>query len=322
MRAIEILNPGADSRLIISEQPVPIPKAHQLLVRVEATALNRADLLQRRGKYAPPKEASPIPGLELAGTVEAIGDQVTDFKPGDRVYGLVAGGAYADYCLVEDCLAHPLPEHWSFTQAAAIPEALTTVYGTLFALGQLKEDETLLIHAAGSGISTLAIQMAKRVGANVISTIGREEKREAALALGVDSLLLYKDPEWSKEIAPESVNLIVDFLGGDYFPVHLQLLAPQGRLVQMGAMAGNQVSFNLADLYRKRLTLHGFVLRSQSIQEKARLWKGAHAHWFEALSQDQISMPIAQIFAFEDIEKAHEMMLNSQHFGKIVIRVC
>lgn len=321
MRYVHIKNPGSNSRLVIDNTPMPTYKDCQILVRVKATALNRADLMQRYGKYPPPAGESEIPGLELAGDVVAVGTNVTQFKPGDRVYGLVGSGAFAEYCAVDASLAHHIPENWDYTQAAALPESLVTVHATLFVLGALKAGQTLLIHGAGSGIASLGIQMAKKIGATVITTVGSASKIEKAQQLGADQVINYQKQDFEDLIAENSVDLVLDFIGGDYFNRHLHLLKLGGKLIQISCLNGSSVECNLALLMRKRLQITGFVLRSQSIEEKACLWKLAHQSWFDLLSQKQINPIIDSEYKLEQIEEAQEHMQTSAHFGKIIIHV-
>ncbi|MBI2785719.1 MAG: NAD(P)H-quinone oxidoreductase [Legionella longbeachae] len=321
MRYVHIENPGSHSRLIIQNGPNPQYSKSQILVRVRATALNRADLMQRYGKYPPPPGETNILGLEVAGDVVEVGEKVSQFKRGDRVYGLVGSGAYAELCPVEASLAQLIPENWDYTHAAILPEALTTVYATLFDLGALKSGQTLLIHGAGSGISSLAIQMAKQTNATVITTVGAEEKIEKALKLGADQVINYRKQDFEDLIEDHSVNLIVDFIGGDYFNKHLHLLKPQSKLIQISCLKGSTVECNLALIMRKRLEIIGFILRSQSIAEKTKLWDEAHTMWIKHLEKKQLLPIIDSEFDLEQIEEAHQYMQKGTHFGKIVIRV-
>ncbi|BCA95736.1 quinone oxidoreductase [Legionella antarctica] len=321
MRYIHIENPGPNNQLIISEGPKPKYSDSQILVQVRATALNRADLMQRSGKYPPPSGESDIPGLEVAGDVVAVGKKVSQFKPGDRVYGLVGSGGYAEYCPVNETLAHLIPQSWDYTLAAALPEALTTVYATLFDLGALKPGQILLIHGAGSGIASLAIQMAKLTQAKVITTVGDNRKIEKALALGADQVINYKESDFEDLVEEQSINLILDFIGGDYFNKHLHLLKSQGKLIQIACLKGSTVECNLALIMRKRLQIIGFVLRPQSIEDKTRLWDLAHKDWFNALSQGNLAPALDSEFKFEKMEQAHQYMHSSEHFGKIVVHI-
>ncbi|WP_028388809.1 NAD(P)H-quinone oxidoreductase [Legionella fairfieldensis] len=321
MRCVLIDNPGQQSRLVFSERPTPICGQKQLLIRVKATALNRADLMQRQGKYPPPPGESDIPGMEVAGEVVAVGSQVKRFQVGDRIYGLVASGAYAEYCCIHQDLAAPIPDNWDFTYAVAIPEALMTAHATLFSLGRLKAKQTLLIHAAGSGISSLAIQMASYKAAKVITTASSAEKITKAKKLGASLIINYKEEDFVTIIEEQSVDLVVDFIGGNYFDNHLKLLKPQGKLIQIACMQGHLAECNLATIMKKRLQIIGFVLRPQTIAEKSKLWHSAQQLWSAALVEQSIIPVIDSEFKFEELEKAHTYMQNNAHFGKIVIRI-
>lgn len=319
MRCVHIEHPGPQSHLILTERPRPNYSASQILVQVQATALNRADLMQRSGKYPPPPGESDIPGLEVAGTVVEVGSEVKQFKIGDKVYGLVGSGAYAEFCPVEASLAALIPQGWDFNRAAALPEGLATVYATLFDLGSLKAGQTVLIHGAGSGIASLAIQMAKLSHAHVITTVGAQHKINKALSLGADEVIAYKEHDFEDLIEEQSVDLIIDFIGGDYFNKHLHLLKTQGKIIQIACIKGSTVECNLAILMRKRLQLIGFVLRPQTIAEKSRLWKLAQEQWSPYLASKQLTPIVDREFTLEEIELAHQYMQSSEHFGKIVI---
>lgn len=321
MRYVHIENPGAHSRLVIENCSMPKYSNSQIMVQVRATALNRADIMQRYGKYPPPAGESDILGLEIAGDVVEVGSHVTQFKPGDRVYGLVGSGAYAEFCPVEASLTQFIPDNWDYYLAAALPEALTTVFATLFDLGKLKSGQTLLIHGAGSGIGSLAIQMAKLINVNVITTVGTDDKIQKALQLGADQVINYRLHDFEDLIEDQSVDLIVDFIGGDYFNKHLHLLKSKSKLVQIACLKGSTVECNLALIMRKRLQIIGFVLRSQSIEEKAKLWQGAHNMWLESLQAKQLLPIIDSEFKLEQIEEAQQYMQTGAHFGKIVIHI-
>lgn len=321
MRCLLIDNPGPQSRLLLTQQEIPNCHKEQVLVQVKATALNRADLMQRQGKYAPPAGESEIPGLEVAGEIVAIGKDVSRFKIGDKVYGLVGGGGYAEYCCVHQNLAERIPDGWDYAHAAALPEALITAHATVFLIGRLKQNQTLLIHAASSGVSCLAIQMASHLGAKVISTTSDQLKMEKAKQLGATMLINYKIDDFETLLGEQSINLVVDYIGGSYFPKHLRLLKLQGRLVQIATMQGHLVDCDLAKIMRKRLQINGFVLRAQTTSEKAALWKSAHHKWSTALLNKHVMPVIDSEFKFEDIEQAHARMQSNEHFGKIVVQV-
>ncbi|PWY56204.1 quinone oxidoreductase [Legionella qingyii] len=321
MRYVHIENPGPHNRLIIENGPKPECSKSQILVHVKATALNRADIMQRYGKYPPPPGETEVLGLEVAGEVVAVGTNVTQFKLGDKVYGLVGSGAYAEYCPVEASLAQHIPDTWNYTLAAALPESLTTVYATLFDLGKLKSGQTLLIHGAGSGISSLAIQMAKLSHAHVITTVGSDDKVAKASKLGADQVINYRKQDFEDLIEDHSVDLIVDFVGGDYFDKHLHLLKPKSKLIQIACLKGSRVECNLALIMRKRLQIIGFVLRSQSLEEKIKLWDEVHKTWIEDLRAKKLTPIIDSEFKLEQIEGAHQHMQSGAHFGKIVVHV-
>jgi NADPH2:quinone reductase len=320
MRCILVNNPGPESRLIISEEKIPSYQKEDLLIQVKATAVNRADLLQREGKYPPPSGESLIPGLEVAGEVVAMGSNVKRFKIGDRVYGLVGSGGYAEYCCVNQHLAALIPQSWSFAYAAALPEALVTAHATIFTIGKLKPKETLLIHAAGSGITSIALQMAKIHAANIISTASSDDKMNKAKLSGAQ-LINYKENDFEEILGECCVDVIVDFIGKDYFPKHLRLLKTQGRLIQIACMQGPLVELNLLLLLQKRLQVSGFVLRSQSLSEKSLLWQSMQKKWGEALLSNHIVPIIDSEFSLKDIELAHARMRSREHFGKIVIHI-
>lgn len=319
MRCVLIDNPGPQNRLLIVEQEKPSCSPEQLLVRVKAAGVNRADLLQRRGKYPPPAGESTIPGLEIAGVVEAVGSAVNQFQPGDHVYGLVAGGAYADYCCVHQNLAALIPDGLSFSTAAALPEALTTAHVCVFLIGQLKPGQIFLIHAVGSGIASMAIQMARYQGASVITTASSQEKITKASSLGATQIINYKTEDFAALLGEQSIDLIVDFIGGDYFAKHLKLLKPQGKLVQIACMQGAQVNCDLVALMQKRLNIYGFVLRTQSLEEKTAIWQSMQQRWAQALNNKDIVPIIDSEFDLNDIEAAFARMQDNQHFGKIII---
>ena len=321
MRCVIINNPGPNSKMVVSNHPIPDFNEEQLLIRVKATALNRADLMQRQGKYPPPAGESDIPGLEVAGDVVARGKKVRDFKIGDRIYGLVGSGGYANYCLVHQDLAAAIPKAWDYMTAAAIPEALVTANSTLFLSGQLQAEQKLLIHAAGSGIASMAIQMAILAGASVVTTASTDEKILKARNLGADVVINYKKDDFSSIIPEQSLDLIIDFIGGAYFSKHLQLLKSKGVLIQIASLAGHRAEIDLAQLMRKRLRVEGFVLRSQSLAEKSFLWKSAQERWSDALLNQQLRPIIGAKFNLNNIEEAHQYMIKGAHFGKIVVHV-
>ena len=267
MRAITFATPGGPEVLRLTTVPDLVPTPEQVLVRVRATALNRADTMQRTGNYPPPAGESDILGLELAGEVEAVGAAVKGIAPGDRVFGLVGSGGYAEKAVIDARMAIPMPAGWSFAQAAAVPEVFFTAQETLFTLGGLKEGETVLIHAAASGVGTAGIQMARETGARILVTAGSTEKMQRCIELGATAGCNYKErdfADWVKEVTKgQGVDLIEDFIGAAYWDQNLRCLKTGGRLVLVGLMGGAKVEANLGLLMTKRLQVFGSVLRSR-----------------------------------------------------------
>lgn len=320
MRAVLCKEPGGPDVLILGEIPQPVPGSEELLIKVHATALNRADLLQRRGKYPPPPGASSILGLEIAGEVVEIGRKVTHFRIGDRVCGLVPGGGYAQYCLIDYQTAFSIPENLSFIEAAAIPEAFLTAQEALFTLGQLQQGEHVLIHAGGSGVGTAAIQLAKYAGSMVYTTVGSEDKLEKVKAMGADVVILYKKQDFT-EVIQNGVDVIIDFVGASYLARHLNILSPCGRLICVGLMGGTQAEVDLEKILRKRLQIKGLIMRTRSIDEK-RLMAARFIEKQLPPFEARILKPVIDcIFDLNQIEAAHRYMETNKHVGKIVITV-
>lgn len=319
MRCILIANPGRHNQLLLTQQHIPSCKKDEVLVKVKTAGVNRADLLQRQGKYPVPDEESKIPGLEVAGEVVAKGTEVTKLQIGDLIYGLVGGGGYAEYCCVNQHTAALIYPGWNFTTAVALPEALVTAHATLFLLGQLQPGQTILMHGAGSGISSIALQMAKIHGAHIISTVSSEKKMLQAQQFEPATLINYKQVDFEHALEPNSIDLIVDFIGGDYFPKHLRLLKPCGKLIQIACMKGYLVETNLVLVMQKRLQIHGFVLRAQSILEKIQLWQSMQRQWSMSLQNKQILPIIDAEYSLEEVGQAHQRLLNNEHFGKVVL---
>ncbi|NOT13956.1 MAG: NAD(P)H-quinone oxidoreductase [Methylococcaceae bacterium] len=325
MRVIEIINPGQKSVLTVTRRSTPTPIDHQVLIKVAAAGINRPDVMQRKGLYPPPPDASDIPGLEIAGTIVAIGNHVVNLKVGDNVCALVTGGGYAEYCLADDALCLPIPENFSFIQAAALPETFFTVWNNIFANARLLPGETLLIHGGSSGIGTTAIQLAKAFSANVIITAGSPIKCSFCLQLGADAAINYKKQDFVDSInvitSNQGVDVILDMIGGDYFPRNLQCMARNGRLLQIAIQNGPKSEINLLTLMLKRLTIAGSTLRSQNIGFKSEIARQLLEKVWPLLSNDTIKPVIDSTFALCDAAQAHERMESSQHIGKIVLTV-
>ncbi|MBM3226753.1 MAG: NAD(P)H-quinone oxidoreductase [Candidatus Tectomicrobia bacterium] len=325
MRAITIRAPGGPDVLQLTEVPDPVPTPEQLLVRVQATALNRADTLQRRGHYPPPPGESEILGLELAGEVEAVGSATQGFRVGDRVFGLVGGGGYAEKAVIDYRMAMLIPTAWSCIDAAAVPEVFLTANETLFTLGQLAPGETVLIHAGASGVGTAGIQMARHLGARVFATAGTPEKVARITALGADVGINYKTEDFAarvRELTQKSgVALVQDFIGAAYWQRNLQCLAAGGRLVLVGLMGGTKIEADLGLILRQRLHIIGSVMRSQSLDNKIAMTQRFQERWLPLLAQGHIRPIIDTTFPLAEAAAAHQYMEENRNVGKIMLRV-
>jgi len=321
MRAIEI----KDQCLSITERGIPVPSEGQVLVKVVASGVNRPDIMQRKGLYPPPPGVSDIPGLEIAGTVAALGKGVSQLKTGDSVCALVTGGGYAEYCLASASLCLPIPEGLSFVQAAALPETFFTVWSNVFDRAQLSANETLLVHGGSSGIGTTAIQLARAFNARVIVTAGSDAKCEFCLALGADVAINYKERDFVDAVneftGQKGADVILDIIGGDYLPRNLKCMAFDARLVQIALQNGVKAEINLLPLMLKRLTLTGSTLRARDDVFKAAIAGKLLTKVWPLLASGQIKPVIHSTFALSDAAKAHELMESSQHIGKIILEI-
>lgn len=325
MKAVQIKNPGKHSSLVIDEAPTPNQAADGILVKVKATALNRADLLQRTGNYPPPEGASDILGLEMSGVVEKTGSEVTKWQPGDRVFGLLPGGGYAEYCTIHEGMAMEIPENLSFEEAAAIPETFLTAFQTLNWLGKLGEQETVLIHAAGSGVGTSAIQLARHLfDAQIIATAGKQHKLDTARELGADFAYNYKEQNYAEEvindIGSDSVDLIVDFIGKPYWHKNMEVLAMDGRVVYLSFLGGHKVEeVSLIPILRKRLSIIGSTLRNRSLDYKIKLTKDFSSDTLNLFKDGVLEPVIDSTYDWTETESAHQRMQNNKNTGKIVL---
>jgi putative PIG3 family NAD(P)H quinone oxidoreductase len=325
MKAIIFATPGGPEVLHLTDVSAPTPGPEELLVRVRATALNRADTLQRRGLYPPPAGESDILGLELAGEVEAVGTAVHNFVPGDRVFGLVGGGGYAEQALLDARMAMPIPAGWSFVEAAAVPEVFLTANETLFTLGQLTAGETVLIHAGASGVGTAGIQMAHHMGAQVLTTAGSDEKVARTVALGADVGINYKTEDFAARVHEltnkAGADLVQDFVGAAYWSRNLQCLKVGGRLVLVGLMGGANVEADLNLMLRKRLHIIGSVMRSQPLANKIAMTQRFRERWLPLLASGTIHPIIDTSFPLAEAAAAHRYMEENRNVGKIILVV-
>ncbi len=323
MTAITIPQPGGPEALTPARAPVPQPGRGQLLIKVAAAGVNRPDVLQRQGLYPVPPGASPLPGLEAAGEVVAVGADARRYQVGDAVTALLNGGGYAEYALVEEGAALPIPAGLTMIEAAALPETVFTVWHNVFQRGGLKAGERLLVHGGSSGIGTTAIQLAKAFGAEVIVTAGSEEKCAACVALGADHAIDYRQEDFvaavQKVTAGKGVDVILDMVGGAYMARNLDAAAPDGRIVQIAFQSGATLEMNVAKLMMKRLTWTGSTLRPRTNAFKAQLAAEVERHVWPLVVAGTMRPVIDRTFPLADAAAAHARMEAGAHIGKIVL---
>jgi NADPH:quinone reductase len=325
MMAIEISQPGAPDVLRLVSVPTPHPSAGQILVKVVAAGVNRPDVAQRMGVYPPPAGHSPLPGLEIAGEVVALGRGARRWREGDRVCALVNGGGYAQYCLAEDAIALPIPAGLDMISAAAVPETFFTVWNNVFERGRLVPGEWLLVHGGTSGIGTTAIQLAKAFGASVVVTAGSAEKCKASIALGADRAINYRSEDFVAVAREASggrgVDVVLDMVGGDYAERNIIAAAEDGRIVQIATLGGAEVTVNLARIMMKRLTVTGSTLRPRTREVKAGFASALEAKVWPLLAAGKVKVVIDSTFPLAEAAAAHRRLETSQHIGKIVLKV-
>jgi len=315
MSAIIADQPGDPEVMHLGEAPVPTPQNGKVLIEVKAAGVNRLDCLQRMGKYPVPPGASEILGLEIAGIR-------TD--TGEPVCALLTGGGYAEFALADEALCLPIPDGFSFEEAAAIPETFFTVWNNIFNLGQHREGCHVLVHGGSSGIGTTAIQMVKAMGGHMIVTAGSDEKCQACLALGADHAINYKEEDFAEAVLKlthgKGVDIVLDMVGGDYVMRNIQCMAPYGRHVNIAFLRGAKAEIKLPDIMQKRVQLTGSFLRSRPVEEKAAIAENLRTHIFPHLDSGAIRPKIYEIFDLKDAAKAHRLIESSAHIGKIVLR--
>lgn len=326
MRAVVITKYGDPEVLSVAEVGKPQPNANEILVKVRATSLNRADLMQRMGFYPDPFPGThEIPGLEFAGTVESCGAQVTSFKTGDQVMGIVSGGGYGEYLVVHQRQAMRVPSKVSFDDAGAIPEVFITAWDALVCQGNLKSGDWALVHAGASGVGTAAIQICKAIGANVVVTCSAG-KRDACLALGADLAVDYKTEDFvevcKKATNNNGVNAVLDVIGGEYLNRNVATLALKGTIVQVGLMGGGTTPFNISALMPKRARLIGTVLRPRPLEEKIEVTQKFIDEILPMFETGKLRPVIDRRYPLEDIASAHRYMETNASTGKIIIDVC
>ncbi len=325
MRAVEISSPGGPEVLKPATRPVPTPGEGEVLIRVEAAGINRPDVLQRQGLYPPPPGASDLPGLEVAGTVAALGPGVAGWRVGDAVCALLGGGGYAEYAVAPAPQCLPLPQGLSMTEAAAVPETFFTVWTNVFERGRLAAGEAFLVHGGTSGIGTTAIQLAKAFGATVYATAGGPEKAKACEALGADRGIDYRAEDYAavvKELTGgRGVDVILDMVGGDYVARNIDCLAVEGRHVSIAFLQGPKVALNLFPVMAKRLTLTGSTLRPRTVAQKGAIAAALRERVWPLLESGRVRPRIHATFPLEKAAEAHALMESSAHIGKIVLTV-
>jgi putative PIG3 family NAD(P)H quinone oxidoreductase len=325
MRAVVITSPGGSDVLAIRERPDPEPGVGQVRVRVHASALNRADIMQREGHYPAPSGVAPdIPGLEYAGEVESVGTGAQLWKVGERVMGIAGGAAHAELLCVHEREVIPMPREMSFEDAGAIPEAFLTAYDALFTRLHLRAGERVLIHAVASGVGTGAVQLARQAGAITLGTSRSAHKLDRARALGLAHAIDAAGDDWparvESAIGAAAVHAVVDLVGGDYLAGNLRVLAPRGRLVIVGLTAGRRSTLDLGTMLSKRLRIEGTMLRHRPLEEKIALAREFAERVVPAFESGALRPVVDRVLPFTDVRAAHDLMASNETFGKVVLR--
>lgn len=321
MTCIEIAKPGGPEALVPTTRPVPKPGKGEVLVKVAAAGVNRPDVAQRQGNYPAPPGASDIPGLEIAGSVAALGPGVTDYKVGDQLCALVSGGGYAEYCTAPTPQCLPVPRGYTMLQAAALPETFFTVWTNVFERGRLAAGEVFLVHGGSSGIGTTAIQLARAFGARVFATAGSDDKARACERFGAERGINYRTEDFVEILKPAGgANVILDMVGGPYLQRNLAALAVEGRLVQIAFLQGSKVELNLMPIMLKRLTFTGSTLRPRTVEQKCAIAAQLREKVWPLLDQGKVAPHIHATFSLAKAAEAHRLMESSAHVGKIMLQ--
>jgi len=325
MRVIHVPQPGGPAALVPAQWPVPAFGTDEVLIKVAAAGVNRADILQRRGHYPSPKGAPANPGLEVAGTVVAVGNDVSEFKPGDTVCALLQGGGYSEYCAANVAQVLPVPGTLSLVAAASLPEAYFTVWSNLFEFGRLQPGQRLLVHGGSSGIGISAIQLATALGCTVYTTAGSDEKVRFCEQLGAVRAINYKSQDFVSEIAAltagQGVDVVLDMIGGSYLPRNLQVLAPEGRLVMIATQGGVKGEVDVLRIMQYRLVVTGSTLRPRPLEFKKQIKAKLLQQVWPLLAGGRIRPIVDKVFALADVAAAHAHMESSAHKGKIVLQL-
>ncbi|AGA79947.1 NAD(P)H-quinone oxidoreductase [Echinicola vietnamensis] len=325
MKAVVITEAGGPDVLQVQARDIPNPGPHEVLIKVAASGINRPDVAQRKGLYPAPEDApADIPGLEVSGTISAIGKDVKNWELGDEVCALVAGGGYGEFVTAPAVQCLPIPEGVSLLEAAALPETFFTVWNNVFDIGGFQAGQTVLVHGGTSGIGVTAIQMIKALGGKVIVTAGSREKCTFCQNLGADLAIHYKDEDFEEVIKAhpdfKKVNIILDMVGGDYTAKNIRLLRPKGKLIMINAMKGRMGEVDLLRIMANQLTLTGSTLRPQSIGYKGHIAKNLQVHVWPFFPE-KIKPVIHKVFPLQEAAKAHQLMESSEHIGKILLQI-
>ncbi|MCA1781746.1 MAG: NAD(P)H-quinone oxidoreductase [Intrasporangiaceae bacterium] len=323
MRAVTLPSPGGPDALVLSDVEIPEPEAGEVRIRVAAAGLNRADILQRQGHYDPPPGSSPYLGLEVSGTVDAVGEGVDGWSVGDEVCALLVGGGYAEQVCVPAGQVLPVPPGVSLIEAAALPEVVSTVWSNVFLTANLQPGETVLIHGGSSGIGTMAIQLAREIGARVAVTAGSADKLEACRSLGAEILVNYREQDFVEVVRTATdgagAGVILDNMGAKYLMRNVETLADGGRLVIIGMQGGIKAELDIATLLRKRGAVIATALRSRSLAEKATIVAAVREHVWPLVESGRVRPIVHATYPIEEVSAAHEEMESSRHIGKILL---
>ncbi len=325
MQCIEIPEPGGAEALKPGRRPVPNVADDEILVRVEAAGVNRPDIVQREGRYPPPPGVTDIPGLEIAGTIAALGGGVSSWNVGDDVIALVAGGGYAEYCAVPAAQALPVPDGLSMVEAAAIPETFFTVWSNVFDRCALLPGETLLVHGGSSGIGTTAIMLAAQLGSHVIATAGSGEKCQACLDLGAELAINYKEQDFVEEVMNHTdgngADVVLDMVAGDYIPRNIACMAVSGRLCIIAALGGSKAEVDFRQVFVKRMTITGSTLRARDTAFKSQIAENLKSRVWPLFEDGKLKPVIYRTLTLNDAAEAHRVMEEGRHIGKIVLTI-
>jgi NADPH2:quinone reductase len=323
MIAIEIREPGGPEVLVPVDRPMPLPAAGEVLIKVAAAGVNRPDVFQRLGRYPPPPGVTDIPGLEVSGTITEVASGAGSFRIGDAVCALVAGGGYAEYCVAPAPQCLPAPRGLELVDTAAIPETFLTVWTNVFERGRLQAGESILIHGGSSGIGTTAIQLARAFGARVFATAGSADKCAACERLGAERCINYRDADFvaavREQTAGRGVDVVLDMVGGPYFPRNVEVLATEGRLVEIATLQGAKAELNIQTIMQRRLTITGSTLRARPIADKGAIAEAVHRHVWPLLESGAVKPILYATFPLRDASEAHRVMESSAHIGKLVL---